>query len=89
MSVPVNLEYAENGGVLVAEFLCNGGPSLLESGHRGWYAVSDELDWLCGWRLKVECPVTEPKEDCGYPSPPAGQRVYKFEDEVKYGEELG
>jgi hypothetical protein len=85
MSVPVRLEYADNGSVLVAEFLCNGDPNLLESGGQGWFAVSGELDWLCGWRLQVQCPITEPKKDYGYRSPPAGKEVYKFEE---YGDGL-
>ncbi len=87
MSVTITLHYAERGSVLIAEFLCDGDPGPLESGNRGWFAVSDELDWHCGWRLKVQCPITEPKGGYGYPAPPAAKQRYGFEEKY-YGDLL-
>jgi len=80
MSVPVRLHYVEDASVVAAEFSCDGDPARLESGKRGWLAVSDEMDLLCGWRLRAHCSVTEPGRIYGYRKPPAGTNNYVFED---------
>lgn len=80
MSVPVTLQYTQDGSGLTAEISCTGDPGQLKSGKRGWLAVSDELPWSFGWHLRLHCPVTETRQGYGYPRPAAGTKNYSFEE---------
>jgi hypothetical protein len=72
--IPAELEFRENGRLLLGTFVCRGEPGLLKSGKRGWLAVSRHLDWRCGWCLKLHCPVTEAAQ-----RPPDRQREFTFD----------
>jgi hypothetical protein len=79
MSVPVSLQFADNGSVVAAEFECIGEPSPLKSGKIGWFAVSEEMDWCSGWRLRMQCSITKTLENYGYPKPRPGTTAYTFD----------
>ncbi len=77
--VSVDLEFRKGGAVLFAGFECPPELELLESGKRGWLAVSRHIEWRCGWSLKVNCPITEPGPTYKFPRPPSGTSEFDFD----------
>ncbi len=77
--VSVDLEFRKGGTVLFGGLECPPELELLESGKRGWLAVSRHIEWRCGWSLRVNCPITEPGPEYKFPRPPSGTPEFDFD----------